>query len=199
MSNTVNIPNETFVSLLEELKITDYVPSSQANYLINASSRYLKDLKINVTNVLQNNQHLSKKEAALLAYAVAINEHVPILKTAFEKLAVEAGATEAEIAEIAGCTSLLNANNVLYRFRHFVKKDFYNTQPAGIKMNIMLNPVTGKEFFELASLVVSAVNGCEQCVVSHEQSVLANGSFESKIFEAIKLASVIKSLCVVID
>jgi lipoyl-dependent peroxiredoxin subunit D len=39
---------------------------------------------------------------------------------------------------------LMNTNNVFYRFRHFMGKDFYNNQPAGIKMSIMMNPVLGK-------------------------------------------------------
>jgi lipoyl-dependent peroxiredoxin subunit D len=38
-----------------------------------------------------------------------------------------------------------------------------------IKMNIMMKPVTGKEFFELMSLTISAVNGCEMCVNAHEK------------------------------
>jgi alkyl hydroperoxide reductase subunit D len=82
----------------------------------------------------------------------------------------------------------------LYRFRHFVEKEVYNNAPARLRMNIMMNPVLGKEFFELVSLAVSAVNGCEMCVKSHEQSVLAAGSNESKIWDAIRIASIITSL-----
>jgi alkyl hydroperoxide reductase subunit D len=65
---------------------------------------------------------------------------------------------------------------------------------AGLRMNIMLNPVLGKEFFELVSLCVSAVNGCEQCVKSHEASLISLGTSEARVFEAIKLSSVISSL-----
>lgn len=61
-------------------------------------------------------------------------------------------------------------------------------------MSIMMNPVLGKEFFELVSLVVSAVNGCEACVRSHEESILKQGSSETRIFDAIRLASVVKGL-----
>ena len=57
-------------------------------------------------------------------------------------------------------------------FDIFVEKT-YNNAPASITcMNIMMNPVLGKEFFELVSLAVSAVNGWMKCVKSHEQSVL---------------------------
>ena len=193
------IQNETFVNLLAELQIPDYTPSSNAAALINADARYIKDLKINVGNVLNNAQYLTKKEALLLALGVAINEKFDLLKEAFTNLAKESGATDAEISEVVACTSLMNTNNIFYRFRHFMKKDFYSNQPAGIKMSIMMNPVLGKAFFELLSLVISSVNGCEMCVTSHEASVLQHGYSESKIFEAVKLGAIIKGLITVLS
>ena len=194
------IQNETFVNLLTDLQIIDnYTVSENALALINTDARYIKDLKINVGNVLSNAQHLSKKESYLLALSVAINEKYDLLKTSFTNLAKAEGATDAEIAEIVACTSLMNTNNVFYRFRHFMKKEFYSNQPAGIKMSIMMNPVLGKAFFELVSLVVSSINGCEMCVTSHEQSVLQHGYSESKIFEAVKLGAIIKGLITVLS
>ena len=194
MSETVLVQNETFNNLLNDLQIQDYTPSANMQALLNAESRFIKDLKINTGNVLNNTQYISRKEALLLALAVAVNEKSGLLQESFTSLAKEAGATEAEIAEMIACTSLMNTNNVFYRFRHFMQKDFYNNQPAGIKMSLMMNPVTGKEFFELVSLVISSINGCEMCVSSHEQSVLQHGSSESKVFEAVKTGAVIKGL-----
>lgn len=199
MANEIMIENETFNNLLNDLQISEYTPSSNAVYLVNTNSRYLKDLKINVGNVLNNTQYLNRKEALLLALAVAVNEKFDLLKDSFTGLAKEADVTDIEIAEVIACTSLMNVNNIFYRFRHFVKKDFYSNQPAGIKMGIMMNPVLGKEFFELISLVISSVNGCEMCVTSHEQSVLQQGSTESKVFEAVKLGAIIKGLITVLS
>jgi len=199
MANKIMIENETFNNLLNDLQISEYTPSSNAVYLVNTNSRYLKDLKINVGNVLNNTQYLNRKEALLLALAVAVNEKFDLLKDSFTELAKEADVTDIEIAEVIACTSLMNVNNIFYRFRHFVKKDFYSNQPAGIKMGIMMNPVLGKEFFELISLVISSVNGCEMCVTSHEQSVLQQGSTESKVFEAVKLGAIIKGLITVLS
>ncbi|TDW99587.1 carboxymuconolactone decarboxylase family protein [Dinghuibacter silviterrae] len=198
MSQAVAIQNETFLNLLGELQLEDYTPSAAVQSLLQVESRYIKDLKINVSNVLNNNQHLSKKEALLLALAVALNERFDLLKESLTGLARQVGATEAELAEVAACTSLMNTNNIFYRFRHFVKKDVYTAQPAGIKMTIMANPVLGKEFFELLSLVVSSVNGCELCVTSHEQSVLQHGASESKVFEAVRLGAVVKGLITIL-
>lgn len=198
MSETLALQNETFNNLLADLQIAGYTPSANMQALIVAESRFIKDLKINVGNALNNTQYLSRKEAVLIALAVAVNEKSLVLQESFTNLAKEAGASEAEIAEVIACTTLMNTNNVFYRFRHFMQKDSYNNMPAGIKMSIMMNPVTGKEFFELVSLVISSVNGCEMCVSSHEQSVLQHGSSESKVFEAVKAGAIIKGLCTVL-
>ncbi|WP_266364273.1 carboxymuconolactone decarboxylase family protein [Tellurirhabdus rosea] len=161
-------------------------------------ARYLRDLKINLGNVLNNNQNLSKKESLLLALSIAVNEKQQPLVDSLTTLAKAEGATDAEIAEILACTSLLSTNNVFYRFRHFVEKDYYNQTQPGIRMSIMMNPVLGKEFFELVSLAVSAVNGCELCVKSHEDSVLKHGASEARVFEAIRLAAVVKGFITLI-
>jgi alkyl hydroperoxide reductase subunit D len=160
--------------------------------IVSNDNRYLRDLKINLGNALQY-QTLSKKESYLLALSVAINEKNKLAIDAFSNLALNEGATEAEIAETYASVSLLNANNVLYRFRHFTKKEVYQNSPAGIKMSIMMNPVFGKEFFELMSLAVSALNGCEMCVNAHEASLLKLGTSENRIFDSIKLTAIVRS------
>lgn len=197
MAETI-IANETFINLLSLLKIENYTPSSATEILLNTNARYIKDLKINVSNALNNSQTLNKKETALIAYAVAVNEKFPLLRESLAALSVEASATQEELAEVVSATSLMNVNNVFYRFRHFMGKDFYNNQPAGIKMSIMMNPVLGKELFELISLVVSSVNGCEMCVQSHETKLINEGTSENKIFDAVKLGAVIKGLITVL-
>lgn len=179
----INLPATSQFPLLDQLDATD--------------NRYIKDLKINVSNALKY-ATLTEKEAVLLALAVSVNQKHEITINSLTELAKSKGATEAEINEIHALTSLLNANNVFYRFKHFVGKDFYNTAPAGIRMSIMMNPVLGKEFFELASLTVSAINGCEMCVKSHEQSVINHGATEARIMDAIRLTAIFKSLIVLL-
>lgn len=198
MSTAATIQNETFQNLLTELNIPGYEPSANVLALVAAESRFIKDLKINVGNVLNNSQYLNRKEALLLALAVGVNEKFVLLQESFTGMAKEAGASDAEVAEIIACTSLMNTNNIFYRFRHFMKKDFYDNQPAGIKMSIMASPVLGKEFFELVSLVVSSINGCEMCVSSHEKSVLQHGSTESRVMEGVKLGAIVKGLITIL-
>lgn len=185
--------HETIQELLADLAIQPEYTNATLQHLGAADSKYLRDLKLNVKAVLAS-EHLSAKETHLLALAVSSNNNKEILSNAFAAKAKEQGASDAEVADAQACASLLSANNVLYRFRHFVEKEAYNNAPARLRMNIMMNPVLGKEFFELVSLAVSAVNGCEMCVKSHEQSVLAAGSNENRIWDAIRIASIITSL-----
>jgi alkyl hydroperoxide reductase subunit D len=188
---------DTAVQLLQAVGLTDAALSRHLNALVATDARYLKDLKINISNALDAGT-LNKKEAYLIGLAVAVNEKQVALQAAFEKLAQEQGATEKEIAEVISCTSLMNANNVFYRFRHFVNKEYYTNTPAGIRMSIMANPVVGKEFFELLSLVVSALNGCEMCVTSHEEALLKHGTEQQRILEAVRLGAVLRSLVVLL-
>lgn len=188
---------DTAAALLKELGIDESHVSSNLKLLAQTDSRYLRDLKINITNALTA-ETLSKKEAYLLALAAAVNDKNSVLQTAFRQLAAKEGADEKEIAEVVSCTSLLSANNVYYRFRHFMHDEFYNNAPAGIRMSIMANPVTGKEFFELVSLLVSALNGCELCVTSHEKTLVAHGAARQRIHDAVRLGAVVRSLIVLL-
>ncbi|MFY0254972.1 carboxymuconolactone decarboxylase family protein [Chitinophaga sp. 30R24] len=188
---------DTAVQLLEAVGLGSEQLSGKLQSLVAVDARYLKDLKINVSNSLSA-ATLSKKEAYLIGLAVAVNEKHAALQAAFEKLALQEGVTDKEIAEVISCTSLMNANNVYYRFRHFVNKEFYTSTPAGIRMSIMANPVLGKEFFELLSLVVSALNGCEMCVTSHEEALLKHGTDQQRVLDGVRLGAVLRSLIVLI-
>lgn len=183
---------EAVENKLEQL--TDYGQHSNnvLNELKNTDYRYLRDVRVSLKNVL-NSKHLSEKETSLLALAIATNNGNHKLISSFKEMATEADASLEEIAETMACASLLASNNVLYRFRHFTGKEKYNQLQAGIRMNIMARPVLGKGLFELISLAVSAVNGCEMCVNSHEVTVLEHGYTEEQIWDSIRLASVVSS------
>jgi alkyl hydroperoxide reductase subunit D len=185
--------SETAQEFLDFLKVDKGYRTEALDLLEEGKSRYVADLKINFKNSLES-EFLSKKEIALLGVALAANANNALLRQFFHQYAQQEGATADAIAEAVACASLLSANNVLYRFRHFAQKEKYNEIPARIKMNIMVRPVSGKELFELISLAVSAVNGCEMCVKSHEASLIELGSKEERIFEAVRLASVITSV-----
>lgn len=186
MSETIETINE----LLQSIGIETTYRTAGLTLLEQGESRYLRDLKLNFTSTLTSEQ-LSTKECALLGLSVAINNNNLPLTSYYTKYATEQGATDGDIAEAAACASLLASNNIFYRFRHFTQKEKYTQIPARIRMQIMMKPVTGKEFFELMSLTISAVNGCEMCVNAHEDSLIKLGTTEERIFDAIRIASLV--------
>ncbi len=190
--------NETLLIIYTELGIDATHDNTGIQRLSAVDSKFLRDLKLNVKTVLDSSNY-TKKETALLALAVAVNEKNEVLINAFGERALKEGATEAELAETHTCTALMNTNNVFYRFRHYMDGvEYYNNQPAGLRMSSMMNPVLGKELFEMMSLVISAINNCERCITSHERSVKEHGATEARIYDGVRLGAVIKSLCVVI-
>lgn len=195
MSATIH---ESVSSLLAELKIDTSHSSISLDALAAADSRYLKELKLNLVAVL-GGANVPRKNALMIALSVAVNEKNNTLSQAFEKLLVDAGATAAEIGEVHACVSLMNVNNVVYRFRHFIgNNEYYNNHPLGLRMGLMLNPILGKPLFELLSLVISAVNGCERCVISHEHSVRELGVAEAVVYDAVRIGGVVKGLAAIL-
>ncbi|MDB5137326.1 MAG: alkylhydroperoxidase [Mucilaginibacter sp.] len=186
MNESTEIINE----LLQSLGIDTAYRTNSLTLLEKGESRYLRDLKLNLTSTLTS-EHLSAKECALLGLSTAINNNNSPLTLFFTRYAEEQGAEAAETAEAAGCASLLASNNIFYRFRHFTQKEKYGQIPARIRMQLMMKPVTGKEFFELMSLAISAVNGCEMCVNAHENSLIKLGATEERIFDAVRIASLV--------
>lgn len=187
--------NETLGNLATDFGLEPAQLSGDLLRLAETEHRYLKDLRINLKNALAY-PNLSRKEALMIALAVSMNDNASQLRVALEKMAVAEGLTDPELAEVAACVSLLNVNNVFYRFRHFTQKEYYQQSPAGIKMSIMMNPVLGKEFFELLSLAISALNGCEMCVNAHEAALIQAGTTEARIYDAVRCASVFRGFTV---
>lgn len=186
MSETTEVIKE----LLESVYVDGDYRTVGLDLLEKGESRYVRDLKVNFNSTLSS-EHLSAKEIGLVGICIAVNNSNKILTDFYIKFAESNGATAEEIAEAAACASLLSSNNIFYRFRHFTQKEKYGQIPARIRMQIMVKPVTGKEFFELLSLAVSAVNGCEMCVNAHEDSLIKMGTTEERIFDAVRIASLV--------
>lgn len=196
MSTLTN--NETIMNLFQDLGIDPSHTSIPLQRMAAVDSKSIRDLKLNVGGML-NSKNMTKKEAYMVALSAAANEKHDVLTVAFENLAKKEGATDEEIAEVHACVSIMNVNNIFYRFRHFMAGiEYYEKTPAGLRMSIMMSPVMGKPLFELISLVLSAINGCERCVTSHEHSVKEQGADEPRIYDAIRLGAVIKGSCVTI-
>jgi alkyl hydroperoxide reductase subunit D len=66
-------------------------------------------------------------------------------------------------------------------------------------MNVIANPGCPKIDFELASLAVSAINGCGKCVDSHEKTLKKHEVTAQAIQSAARIAAVIHAVAVTIE
>lgn len=183
---------ETTAELLEIFGLTE-IKNPALDIINQTEFKYLRDLKLNFNSTLTS-EYISEKECGLLGLSVATNNQNAVLINFYKGYALKFEASEDELAEAVSCASLLASNNIFYRFRHFTQKEKYTQIPARIRMQIMMKPVTSKEFFELMSLAISAVNGCEMCVNAHEDSLIKLGCKEERIFDAVRIASLVTSV-----
>jgi alkyl hydroperoxide reductase subunit D len=186
----MNESTEVINEILASVGLETTYRNASLDLLEKGESKYLRDLKLNFSSTLVS-EHLTAKEIALLGLSTAVNNINKPLVDFFTVLAEKSEASAADIAEAVSCASLLASNNIFYRFRHFTQKERYTQIPARIRMQIMVKPVTGKEFFELLSLAISAINGCEMCVNAHEDSLIKLGTTEERIFDAVRIASIV--------
>jgi alkyl hydroperoxide reductase subunit D len=90
--------------------------------------------------------------------------------------------------------SIMAMNNVYYKFVGMMGESEYKTMPANLRMNVIANPGVDKVDFELWSLAVSAINGCQFCVQAHESILLKAGLSKKQIQTAVRIASVIQAV-----
>jgi lipoyl-dependent peroxiredoxin subunit D len=170
---------------------------SSLETLRNALPASAKDIKLNLQTVLQG-ESLSLAQRWGVAVASAIASRNPQLTAAvLEQAQREVDANV--IGDASAAAALMAMNNVYYRFRHMVDKPSYQEKPARLRMNRLANPATSKVDFELFSLAVSAINGCETCVRSHEAVVVQGGLTEDQVHDAVRIAATIHAAAVALE
>lgn len=160
-----------------------------------ANTSIYRDLSLNLKKLLEDSPlEVNERFMNLLAVAVTLHDK-PLAKLARSILA-ETGSDDSVIREAAEVAGLMGMNNTYYKFRTFLTPELvaehYNR--AGLRMQSMMKPATGKQNFEMMSLTVSVVNGCPACVASHEQALRNLGLTPEKIHDLARLASVCKGL-----
>ena len=156
-----------------------------------------KDTRLNLQSVLENNS-LNPEQRWGVAVACAFAARNELIKKALLHEARQALGEKADpvIEDARAAASLMAMNNVYYRFRHMVGKESYSTKRAGLRMNRLVQVLTNKVDFELVCLAVSAINGCEMCVQSHEKVVIDGGLSEDQVHDAVRIASVVHAAAV---
>jgi len=156
-----------------------------------------KDIRLNLQSVMEGGA-LNDAQRWGVAAACAIASRNPQLKEAVLRDA-RAGAGELVLEDARAAAVLMGMNNVYYRFRHMVGKPSYATRPPRLRMQRIAQPLTNKADFELLCLAVSAINGCEACVQSHEKVVLEGGLTEEHVNDAVRIAAVVHAAAVALE
>jgi len=103
------------------------------------------------------------------------------------------------IDDALAAAAMMAMNNVYYRFRHLVGKPSYSQMPARLRMQRIARPATNKADFELFCLAVSAINGCEMCITSHEDVVIKAALSEDQVHDAVRIAAVVTAAAVALE
>lgn len=156
-----------------------------------------KDIKLNLQSVLQPGA-LTPAQRWGVAVASAVATRNATLRDAF---IADAGAAVGGdvIDDAVAAAALMAMNNVYYRFRHMVGKPSYSQMPARLRMQRIARPLTNKTDFELFCLAVSAINGCEMCIRSHEEVVVKGGVTEEQVHDAIRIAATVNAAALSIE
>lgn len=153
---------------------------------------YARDIKLNLSSVLggTGTPGLSDAQALGTALACAVASKSNALAAAIEDLAGDR-LDPARRNAARAAAAVMAMNNVYYRFTHFVGDDEYRKLPARLRMNVIGNPGIDKAEFELYSLAVSAINGCEFCIQAHEKVVRDGGIGREGVQSAARVAAVV--------
>jgi alkyl hydroperoxide reductase subunit D len=156
-----------------------------------------RDISLNLESVLSQS---SLEPAARWGVAVAsgfATRH-RVLAEALVRDAERAGIDATVLDDALSAAALMGMSNVVFRFRHTVGKS-YLAKPVRLRMNRKVRPKSSHLHFELFSLAVSAINGCEACVQEHEKSVTESGMSEDNVHDAVRIAATIAATAVSLE
>ncbi len=152
-----------------------------------------KDVRTNLSSVLQPGGALSPAQAHGVAAACALATRAPALIDAVlaDGAAAVGEAWPKVLDDATAAAVLMGMNNVYYRFRHMVGVPAYGQKPARLRMARLAQPATSKGDLELFSLAVSAIHGCEACLASHERAIREAGLSEEQVHDAVRIGAVL--------
>jgi alkyl hydroperoxide reductase subunit D len=166
--------------------------------LIDNMPAYAKDLKLNFSSVVRQQTDLTEQQLWGTVVACAMgSRNEDLIATALQEASNYLTAPALEAAK--GAAAIMAMNNIFYRFTHLASHEKYATMRAGLRMNVIRNHGVDQLDFELWCVAVSAINGCAACVDSHEKVLREKGLGEEKIIAAIRVASVLHAIAVVLD
>lgn len=157
---------------------------------------YAKDVKLNLSS-LAGDETLSQQQlwGTFVASAFA-GRNAGVISAIVQEASSRLSPAALEAAKAAA--AIMAMNNVYYKFTGMME-DTYKTMPAKLRMNIIGNPGVEKADFELWALAVSAINGCQFCVKSHEKKLREEGISAEQVQTAVRVASVVQAVSAILD
>ncbi|MEH0931462.1 carboxymuconolactone decarboxylase family protein [Micromonospora sp. CPCC 205558] len=158
---------------------------------------YAKDISLNVGSALGTST-LTPAQAwgTALASAVAARNPVVLREIAADALG-HLGPEGVEAAK--GAAAIMAMTNIYYRAKHHIGDERYASMPARLRMQIIARPGVDKGDFKLWCLAVSAINGCDVCLESHEKTLRGRGFTAEQVHDALRISAVVHAAAVTLD
>ena len=166
--------------------------------VIDSLPSYAKDLKLNFSSVVRQQTDLTQQQLWGTVVAAAVSSrNEQLIAAVLEEAATQLSPEALEAAKAAA--AIMGMNNIFYRFQHLTSNEKYGSMRSGLRMNVMRTHGIDPLDFELWATVVSAINNCASCVNAHEKTLREKGISEEKILAAVRVASVVHAISVVLD
>jgi alkyl hydroperoxide reductase subunit D len=158
---------------------------------------YAKDLKLNLSTLASEAVLTEAQKAGTFIATAIASRNAEVV----EAVVAEFGPKlePATLNAVKAAAAIMGMNNVYYRFLHLTDSQDYAKLPAKLRMNVIANPGTSRQDFELWSLAVSAVNACGKCVSAHEKVLREAGTTPEQIQAAVRIASVVHAVAVTLE
>ena len=156
------------------------------------------DIKINAKNLLDS-RVLTKKQVMIIFVACAFaTKNETLFNAVLESASSDLNEQEITAGKISA--TLMSMTSVYYNFTQLVSNQEYSKMPTGLRMNAISPAKHGIDEcdFRLASIAVSVLNGSGIAMDSHEKILKQHDVESIKIKEAVKIASIVNSLKVLI-
>lgn len=175
------------------------MPVASLDELKGLLPEYAKDIKLNLGSTLGATANAvltpAQRWGAALACAIASREKNVVAAVSADAAAHLAGN---EIEAAKGAAAIMSMNNIYYRSAHQLGEE-YESLPARLRMQIIAKHGADPVDFELWCLAVSAINGCDRCLRSHENVLRNKGMEKESVQEAVRIAAVIHAAAVVVQ
>ena len=165
--------------------------------LRNSLPEVAKDIRVNLQTVLDVATLTPAQKWGVAAACAVASRNAQLRDAVLAEARTQAG--DAVVEDARAAAILMGMNNVYYRFLHLTTSEEYGRLPAKLRMNVIGNPGTAKEDFELWCLAVSAVNACGKCVDAHEKVLRGAGMTVEQIQAAVRIASVVHAVAVTLE